>query len=134
MKITFEESPDCGEWICEIPLSDFDPFEKGVATLATEIDDVDEIGPSLGDFADEFVKRYREFWPHIEKRLLDWGWSWHELKEAHQCTRIELEDDMGNPPESWELSFGFLFENGHTLALGLAFEGWSPDDHLGGCH
>ncbi len=132
MKLDFEESQECAEWLCEVPLSHFDPFGKGVLTMS--IEDVDDVDPSLGAFVDEFVERYREFWPHIEELLLGWGWSRDELSEAHERTRIELEDGSRNPPESWELNFCFLFDNGHTLDLGLAFDGWVPDDRLVGSH
>ena len=132
MKLNFEESEECAEWLCEIPLSYFDPFGKGVLTMA--IDDVEDVNASLGAFVDEFCERYREFWPHIEELLLGWGWSWAELIDAHECTRIDLEAASGTPPESWELNFCFLFDNGYTLDLGLAFEGWVPEGRLVGNH
>jgi hypothetical protein len=132
MKIEFHESPECYEWLCDIPLADFDPFEKGNLTIS--IDNIDGAAPHIGDFVDDFLQRYPKIWPTVQSLLATWGWSWDELNAAHQATRIDIIDGSENPPPSWDLTYDFLFSNGYILGLSLSFERWEPDDKLVGCH
>ncbi len=132
MQLRFHECLDHIGWECEIPLGDFDPFGKGSVTLETEELMVPAAG--LEQFADEFLNRYEALWPQVRGLLLDKGRSWSELLAAHQRTSLDIWEASGFPPDEWDLTYAFRFENGYTLDYSLSFEGWETDDRLVGTH